>query len=225
MSTTDLSTARVSASDSGELVTALDAVPLIAILRSRRGDHLDACIDTLVDAGVRALEVTLPTPTALEAVRRACERYAGHRVAVGVGTVLDRAGVVAASGAGASFVVSPDTDPDVVAAARAAGLATLPGAMTPSEVRAAVRAGSELVKLFPARSLGPAYVADLLAPLPGLQLVPVGGVDAATGPAYLAAGARAVGVGSPLLGTSLETGQLADLARRATDLVAAVTTR
>jgi 2-dehydro-3-deoxyphosphogluconate aldolase/(4S)-4-hydroxy-2-oxoglutarate aldolase len=196
------------------LLAALAEAPIVAILRSDEGRRLDAVLDALVEAGVRALEVTLPTPGSREAVASAVRRYPGH-TAVGMGTVLSVDDVERAADAGASFVVTPDTDPDVVAAARRHGLDVLPGAMTPTEVRRASRAGATAVKLFPARSLGPQFVRDLRGPLPDVPLVPVGGVGLDDVAGYLSAGALAVGVGGPLVGDALAGGDLAALRARA----------
>ena len=125
--------------------------------------------------------------------------------------------------AGASFVVSPTTDAAVIGRAVHHGLVALPGAMTPTEIAAAISAGAPAVKVFPARNLGPAFVRDVLAPMPHARLVPVGGVALDDVAPYLAAGALAVGVGSPLIGDALDDGDLTALATRARDYVAAAT--
>ncbi|GLY87988.1 bifunctional 4-hydroxy-2-oxoglutarate aldolase/2-dehydro-3-deoxy-phosphogluconate aldolase [Actinoallomurus iriomotensis] len=195
-------------------------VPLIAILRSGHGEHLDRVIETLAGSGVRALEVTGPTPGSAAAISEAARRH-GRSISVGCGTVTTADQVTRAAEAGAGFVVAPNTDTSVIGAARRLGLAVLPGAFTPTEITAAATAGATAVKVFPARSLGPAYICDVLAPLPDLRLVPVGGVGLEDVPAYLDAGAVAVGVGRPLLGDALEGGDLDELAGRAAAYVAA----
>lgn len=218
-------THRVAGDGAERLLEALAELPVIAILRGRRGedgrgDRLEAVVDVLVAGGIRALEITLPTPGALEAVAGAVRRHGGT-VSIGAGTVTDEAQVAAVHEAGAHFVVSPGTDAGVLRAATALGLGSLPGAMTPTEVMSAVGWGATAVKLFPARSLGPDYVRDLLAPLPELRLVPVGGVGLPDVAAYLSAGACAVGVGSPLLGDALDGGDLGALETRAAAYVSA----
>ncbi|NUT91831.1 MAG: bifunctional 4-hydroxy-2-oxoglutarate aldolase/2-dehydro-3-deoxy-phosphogluconate aldolase [Saccharothrix sp.] len=190
---------------------------LVAILRAPAPGPLDAAVATLVEAGVRVLEVTVPTPGALAAIARAASRY-GDEVAVGGGTVTTVDEVRALRDAGAAFVVSPHFDPAVVAAAHDAGLVALPGALSPTEVVTAWRAAG-VVKLFPVP--GPRYVAELRGPLPDVPLVPTGGVRLADVPLYLAAGAVAVGVGSPLLGDALAGGSLTALRDRAVEFVAA----
>lgn len=207
------------------LIEHLTAHRLVAILRGGAGTQpglLVAAIDTLVDAGVRALEVTLPTPGALAAIREASRRY-GDEVWVGAGTVLTADEVGQAASAGARFVVSPDTNAGVLAAAHDHGMGSLPGAATPTEILSAYRLGATAVKVFPARSLGGAeFVRDVLAPLPNVPLIAVGGVTLDSVEDYLAAGAVALGIGSPLIGDALAGGSLDALGERARALVASL---
>ncbi|MFF7994266.1 bifunctional 4-hydroxy-2-oxoglutarate aldolase/2-dehydro-3-deoxy-phosphogluconate aldolase [Kitasatospora xanthocidica] len=193
---------------------------LVAILRSATADGLGAAVRVLADAGVRCLEVTLPTPGSLAAVAEARTRF-GDELVIGVGTVLRTAEVRRAADAGARFVVSPNLHPPVVETARELGLGALPGVFTPTEALAAMDAGATAAKLFPAVALGPGYVAALRAPLPDLPLVATGGVALADVRPWLAAGALAVAVGSPLLGDALDGGDLGALRRRAATFVAA----
>ncbi|MBU3066544.1 bifunctional 4-hydroxy-2-oxoglutarate aldolase/2-dehydro-3-deoxy-phosphogluconate aldolase [Nocardia sp. NEAU-G5] len=196
---------------------------LVAILRAREPAPLVEAALALIEGGVRCLEITLPSPGSLPAVRMLADR-AGSRVCLGVGTVLTASEVAAAADAGARFVVAPNFDPEVVAAATAAGLGSLPGAYTPTEIVAAWRAGATAVKLFPAATLGPEFVASVRAPLPEIPLVAVGGVGLAEAKEYLDRGALAVGVGSPLLGDALRADagerEWAALRARAAEFVA-----
>ena len=194
---------------------------VVAIVRGRRAEHLDAVLDALADAGIRSLEVTLNTPGALEAIRRAGERL-GDEISVGAGTVRTVADVEDAVAAGAQFLVSPHTDPALGARARELGVAYLPGALTPTEIVAAWNSGASGIKLFPARLGGPRYLRDLREPLPDIPIVPTGGVSAENVGEWFAAGAVAVGVGGSLIGDALETGDIVSLAARATELVKAV---
>jgi 2-dehydro-3-deoxyphosphogluconate aldolase / (4S)-4-hydroxy-2-oxoglutarate aldolase len=194
---------------------------LIAIVRGRQGDHLDAVVDTLAEAGVRSLEITLNTPGALDALRRARGRL-GDGVALGAGTVRSAADAGAALDAGAAYLVSPHTDPSIGEAAREAGVAWLPGAFTPTEIVAAWNAGADAVKLFPARLGGPRYLRDLREPLDDIPIVPTGGVTAESMVDWFAAGAVAVGAGGVLIGDALTTGDLTGLRVRAAAMVAAV---
>jgi 2-dehydro-3-deoxyphosphogluconate aldolase/(4S)-4-hydroxy-2-oxoglutarate aldolase len=194
---------------------------LIAIVRGRRGEHLDAALDTLAEAGVRSLEVTLNTPGALDALRRAVGRL-GPGVALGAGTVRGVVDARSAIEAGASYLVSPHTDPAIGAVAREAGVAWLPGAFTPTEVVAAWSAGADAVKLFPARTGGPQYLRDLREPLDDVTFVPTGGITAESIADWFAAGAAAVGAGGVLIGDALTTGDLVGLRARAAQMLDAV---
>src|SRR5947209_12673577 len=194
---------------------------VVAILRGRRAEHLDTVLDVLVDAGIRSLEVTLNTPGALEAIRRARTRF-GEEVSVGAGTVRTVADVEDAVAAGAQFLVSPHTDPALGARARELSAAYLPGALTPTEIVTAWNSGAAAVKLFPARLGGPRYLRDLREPLPDIPIVPTGGVSADNVAEWFAAGAVAVGLGGTLIGDALETGDVASLGARAAQLLQAV---
>jgi len=191
---------------------------VVAILRGRRAGYLDAVLDVVVEAGIRSLEITLDTPGALDAIRRAGSRY-GPEVTVGAGTVRTVSDVDAAVDAGARFLVSPHTDPALFARVRELGAAYLPGALTPSEIVAAWTAGAAAVKLFPARVGGPRYIRE---PLSDIPIVPTGGVSAENAAEWLAAGAVAVGVGGSLIGDALDGGDLGALSARATAIMKAV---
>jgi 2-dehydro-3-deoxyphosphogluconate aldolase/(4S)-4-hydroxy-2-oxoglutarate aldolase len=194
---------------------------VVAIVRGRRAEHLDAVLDVLVEAGIRSLEITLNTPGALEGIRRAIARF-GTETTVGAGTVRTVADVEDAVAAGARFLVSPHTDPALTARARELGVAYLPGAFTATEIVSAWNAGAAAVKLFPARLGGPRYLRDLREPLPDVPIVPTGGVSADNVAEWFAAGAVAVGVGGTLLGDALDGGDLSALAERTAELVKAV---
>ncbi|WP_436499745.1 bifunctional 4-hydroxy-2-oxoglutarate aldolase/2-dehydro-3-deoxy-phosphogluconate aldolase [Actinokineospora sp. HUAS TT18] len=201
-----------------ELGAALRDNGLVAILRSRADAPLTRVMRALVDAGVRIMEVTVPTPGSLSAIAAATAEFGGD-VLVGAGTVTTGDQVRAARDAGAAFVVSPGFDLEVQAAA--AGMGSLPGAFTPTEIQTAWRAGATAVKLFPAATLGARFVAELRGPLPDIPVVPTGGVGLADVRTYLDSGAVAVGVGSPLIGDALRGGSLAELFARAAAFVAA----
>ncbi|HEU4326722.1 MAG TPA: bifunctional 4-hydroxy-2-oxoglutarate aldolase/2-dehydro-3-deoxy-phosphogluconate aldolase [Roseiflexaceae bacterium] len=171
---------------------------VVAVIRLERYDQAVAVATALLEGGVSALEFTLTGAGALEAIT-ATRAALGDAALVGVGTVLDPAAAEAAVEAGAQFVVTPAVRPAVVAACRARGVASLCGALTPTEVLTAHEAGADMIKIFPARAVGPHYLRDLLGPLPGLRLVPTGGIDASNARAYLDAGAVAVGIGGNLV--------------------------
>jgi 2-dehydro-3-deoxyphosphogluconate aldolase / (4S)-4-hydroxy-2-oxoglutarate aldolase len=186
---------------------------VLAIVRYHAPTDLEAVLEAVRRGGIELLEVTADTPGALDAVRR----YAARGRPIGLGTVLVPAQVAEASRAGASFVVSPGVIPEVLAAAREHGLPALAGALTPTEILAAVRLGAEAVKLFPAALGGPAYIRSIRAPMPEIPLVPTGGIGPDDVAAYLEAGAACVGLGSSLVGSSppLSGDDLAGIGRRA----------
>lgn len=171
---------------------------IIAILRGLTGQDLERAVDALLQGGIEVLEVALNTPRALEAISNLSHRLAG-RALVGAGTVLAVEEGRAAVRAGAAFLITPHVDEAIIQAGREEGIPVLAGAMTPTEIVRAYRAGSPLVKLFPAGSLGPRYLALLRAPLPQIPLVPVGGVDETNAAAFFEAGAAALGVGGSLV--------------------------
>jgi 2-dehydro-3-deoxyphosphogluconate aldolase/(4S)-4-hydroxy-2-oxoglutarate aldolase len=196
---------------------------LIAILRAPTAENFPALTDALVKAGVRAIEVTLTTQGALPCLSALTAAYGGD-VVIGAGTVMTADQAEACIEAGASFLVSPVASPDVAAAARIAGVAAYPGALTPTEIAAAVHAGAAAVKLFPASAVPPRFITDVHGPLPGVPIIPTGGITLPDIPAWISAGAAAVGLGDPLIGADAADGATASLvsrARQALDLVAA----
>ncbi|WP_411109257.1 bifunctional 4-hydroxy-2-oxoglutarate aldolase/2-dehydro-3-deoxy-phosphogluconate aldolase [Streptomyces sp. c-19] len=202
------------AAASDGLWAALAAAPVIAILRATSATRLAEVTDTLLASGVRAAEFTLTTPGVLDALREyAADAPPG--LALGAGTVTTPAEAQAAVEAGATYLITPTTSVEVIKEAVRLGVPVLPGAYTPTEILAAWRAGATMVKLFPAATGGPEYLRAVRAPLPDVPLVPTGGIGAADAPAYLAAGATALGIGSPLVGDACEGGSLAALADRA----------
>ena len=202
----------------------LAAVPLVAILRAAGAGRFLEVGRVLYEAGVRGIEVTLTSEGALEAFGRLREELPGDAL-LGVGTVRSVADAELAVAAGAGYLVAPDLRPEVVGWAVERGLPVVPGALTPTEVAAAWAAGATAVKVFPVSAVGgPAYVKALRAPLPEVPLVPTGGVGIDDIGAYLAAGAAAVGLGSPLFGDAGDPdGDLAALVDRARRAVAAAT--
>ncbi len=194
---------------------------IVAVLRADEPGHIGEVADVLVRAGVRAVEIALTTPGAL----RALETFAASAPAgacLGAGTVLSAADARAAIDAGARYLVTPAFVADVVRVGLEHSIPVLAGALTPTEILAAHRAGASAVKVFPAALGGPAYLRLVRDPLPGIPLVPTGGVRLEDAADYLAAGAIAVGTGSQLTGDALRGGDLGELAARAARLVAAL---
>jgi 2-dehydro-3-deoxyphosphogluconate aldolase/(4S)-4-hydroxy-2-oxoglutarate aldolase len=210
--------------EGGSFLEQVAAVPVVAILRAAGAGRFVEVGRVLYEGGVRAIEVTLTSEGALEAFGRLREELPADAL-LGVGTVRSVGDAELALAAGAAYLVAPDFRPDVVGWAVARGVPVVPGALTPSEVAAAWAAGATAVKVFPISALGgPAYLKAIRAPLPEVPLVPTGGVGIDDAGAYLAAGAVAVGIGSPLLGDAGDPGgDLAALAGRARRVVAAAT--
>jgi 2-dehydro-3-deoxyphosphogluconate aldolase / (4S)-4-hydroxy-2-oxoglutarate aldolase len=200
----------------------LAVVPVVAILRAGDAGRFLEVGRVLYEGGVRAIEVTLTSRGALEAFGRLREELPGDAL-LGVGTVRSAADAERALDVGATYLVAPDFRPEMVAFAVERGIPVVPGALTPTEVAATWAAGATAVKVFPVSAVGgPGYVKAIRAPLPEVPLVPTGGVGVDDVGAYLAAGAVAVGIGSPLLGDAGDPdGDLAGLADRARRAVAA----
>jgi 2-dehydro-3-deoxyphosphogluconate aldolase/(4S)-4-hydroxy-2-oxoglutarate aldolase len=168
----------------------------------------------LAEEGVEALEFPLTSPGALEAISAAAGALDGQAM-VGAGTVRNADDARQAIDAGARFLVSPNVSVPVIEYAHAHDTTALPGTFTPTEITVATEAGAELVKLFPAASHRPEFLRQLQVPLPRVGVVPTGGIALEEASEWLAAGAAALGIGTPLTGESLETGEFAGLRTRA----------
>lgn len=203
----------------GPLLQTLTDHRLLAIVRGQDEDATVATAHTLISSGVQLLEVSLSGHGALEAIAR-ISSLAGAEAWVGAGTVLSVQQARDAHQAGARFLVTPGLSP-AVAEANRLRLGLIAGALTPTEVIAAAQQ-ADAVKLFPASLGGPPYLAALRAPFPDVPFVPVGGIDAAAAKAYLAAGAIAVGIGSPLIGDAADGGDQCALAGRVATFLEAV---
>lgn len=179
------------------LLEELRSVPLIAILRGITDEAADRTVDALYRGGVRFIEATMNTEGALDMIARWRTTYDG-RARIGAGTVLSLDDAKRAAEAGAEFFVCPHLDEAVVGYARDHGLAVFPGALTPTEIVRAYACGATAVKIFPAASLGLAYIRELQGPLNSIPMIPTGGVTVDNVQEYFAAGAFAVGVGSQL---------------------------
>lgn len=194
---------------------------VVAVLRAATAEGFSAVADVLVDSRITALEVTLTSRGALNALAGLVRQL--PEAVVGAGTVLTADDAKACLDAGAAFLVAPVLVPEVSAVGAAAGVPVYPGAFTPTEIFTAARGGAPVVKLFPASTVGPRYVKDLHGPLPGVRIMPTGGIDLGDVATWLSAGAVAVGLGGPLLGDAAAGGSLSALAtraRRAADAVA-----
>lgn len=180
------------------LFAALDACPLIAILRGITPGEVMEVGQVLFDAGFRVIEVPLNSPEPLRSIEILQRRFDEH-VVVGAGTVMTERDVDEVRAAGGSLIVMPHSDFDVIARAKDAEMFVVPGVATPTEAFATLSAGADALKLFPAEMISPAAVKAMLAVLPkGTRLIPVGGIGAQNIPAYRVAGAAAFGIGSTL---------------------------
>ena len=210
-------------SDREKIASQIMAEGLVAIMRVSRPELAMPLATALVAGGIRAVELTMSIPNALETVRT-IDRELGGEILLGVGTVIDDDTCRAAIDAGAKYIVSPVTRPSLVKVAHAMDRPVMLGAYTPTEAQTAHEAGSDFVKIFPADTLGPGYIKSLLAPLPHLKIVPTGGVNLDTMEAFLAAGSAALGTGSALLKKEIiageNWGELERLARRYADKLA-----
>lgn len=203
----------------------IERYKVIAIVRKMYGGLLRDTAGALREGGVRLIEVTFDQadPDCLaktgEAIALLAEAF-GDGILPGAGTVTTPEQADAAAKAGARYIISPDANPAVIARTRELGLVSLPGAMTPTEILAAHRAGADFVKLFPAASLGIPYARDILSPINHVRLIATGGVDAAILPEYLRLGFAGAGVGGRLCERKVaEEGNFAELARRARALM------
>jgi 2-dehydro-3-deoxyphosphogluconate aldolase / (4S)-4-hydroxy-2-oxoglutarate aldolase len=204
------------------IISRLTNPGIIAVVRAQKPEQVIPLSEALIAGGVIAVEITMTTPGAIEAIRDA-RKQIGERGLIGVGTVLDIVTCRAAIDAGAEFVVSPIVRPELVEIAHAADRPIMLGAYTPTEAQLAHEVGSDFIKIFPADTLGPTYIKALRAPLPHLRIVPTGGVDLHTAAEFLRAGCAALGVGSALVSAQiLRDANWPELTRLAREFVTVV---
>ena len=205
-----------------EVVARIERERVVAVIRLDDAAKLRAVVDALAAGGVRVFEVTMTVPGAISQIEM-LSRGLGGDVLIGAGTVTDGGTARLAIDAGASFVVSPVFRREILDACHNSGVAAMPGCFTPTEILDAWDAGADIVKVFPATSLGPTFIKDVRAPLPQLKLMPTGGVSVDNAAEWLRAGAVAVGVGSALIdAAAVRAGDFAAITRRAGHLVANV---
>jgi 2-dehydro-3-deoxyphosphogluconate aldolase/(4S)-4-hydroxy-2-oxoglutarate aldolase len=171
---------------------------IVAVVRAPDGEHLVEVARSLFDGGVSVMEITMSVPNALEAIRQVRQAM-GDRVLLGAGTVLDAETARAVLFAGAEFIIAPTLNLDVIRLCRRYDKLVMPGAFTPTEILRAWEAGADIVKVFPADVVGPAFFKALRGPLPQIRLMPTGGVDLSTAADFLKAGACCLGVGGQLV--------------------------
>ena len=207
-----------------EIVAEVEKLGVVAIIRMPDPAALRAVVDALAEGGVRALEVTMTVPRAIELIKEIAPTLPADFL-FGAGTLLDPDTVHRAVDAGAQFIVSPVFRPEVIKAAHEDGVPVMPGCFTPTEILSAWEMGADVIKVFPATSVGPGYLKDIRGPLPHIKLMPTGGVSIDNVGEWLRAGAVAVGVGSAIVDTKAIAAKqfnvIADNARRIVANVAA----
>src|SRR6266853_4721955 len=171
---------------------------IVAVVRSPDSQQLVEVTRALADGGVTVAEITMTVPGALDVLRQVRQAL-GDRVLLGAGTILDPETARAALLAGAEYIVAPAVNLDVIRLCQRYNKLVMPGAFTPTEILAAWEAGADIVKVFPAEVVGPAYFKAMRGPLPQIRLMPTGGVDLTTADAFLNAGACCLGVGGQLV--------------------------
>ncbi|MGK4005165.1 bifunctional 4-hydroxy-2-oxoglutarate aldolase/2-dehydro-3-deoxy-phosphogluconate aldolase [Sorangium sp. So ce1036] len=200
----------------GDVLAWIRRTRVVPIVRTSSAELAFRAVEALIEGGLDVLEITMTVPGAVEVVREISARH-GDRALVGAGTVLDPATAEACVEAGARFIVSPALDEPTLRACLAMNVVHAPGALTPTEIVAAHRAGGDVIKVFPCDALGgAAYLKAVKAPLPHIPLMPTGGATLDNVGAFLAAGAEAVGVGTSLVDLGLlREGRREELVARA----------
>lgn len=198
---------------------AIEDTGLIAVLRGIAPSKAGEVVDALLAAGVTAIEFTADSPDAVAVLRRETQRI-GDQSVIGVGTVLDSETAQKAIDAGATFVVTPTVDTEVIGLCTDRDVPVIAGAFTPTEAVRAANAGADMIKIFPAATGGPGHLGAFGGPLPELSLVPTGGVTVETAGEYIANGASAVGIGSGLFPQgALEHERYDEIQRRALNVL------
>jgi len=194
---------------------------IVAIIRGANPADVLKISEALYAGGIRILEITMNSTGPLEAIKEAADKL-GDKMVIGAGTVLDAKTARAAILAGAQFILSPIVDIDVINTAKSYGTVVIPGAHTPTEILHAFKNGGDIIKVFPATS--PAYIKDILGPLPHIPLLPTGGINLENIKQYKQAGAVGFGIGSSLVNTQLAVTNeyLAELTQTAMKYVQAI---
>lgn len=205
-----------------EVVSGIEQCGVVAVIRLRDGARLRGVVDGLIAGGVRAMEVTMTVPGAVGLIETLA-RDLPEGFILGAGTVLDPETARQVILAGARFLVSPVLSLPTIEMAHRYDVAIMPGCFTPTEILAGWQAGADVIKVFPATTLGPGYIKDVKAPLPQVKMMPTGGVSLTNAGEWIRAGACAVGVGSALLDTkAIADGRFEVIAENARTLVASV---
>lgn len=194
----------------------------VLIVRLGDADTAERVAHAAVEGGFRALEITLSIPGAVGVIKRLAGTYASDGVAVGAGTVLDGHAAYDCISAGASFLVSPQLNPDMIRVANRYQAVTISGAFTPTELLASAEAGADILKLFPTEGVSIPYAKAVLAPLSHLPVMPAGGVALDNLSDWFGAGVVAVGVGSAVTKAWQPDGDFGKVVNSAREFLAAV---
>ena len=180
------------------IVKAVEDCGVVAVIRMKDAARVAAVLEALANGGVKVLEITMTVPRAVDVIRSIAATI-GDDIVLGAGTVLDGETAGLVIDAGARFVVAPTFDPETIRVCHARDVPAMPGCFTPTEMLRAWQIGADIIKVFPATTLGPGYLKDVRAPLPQLRLMPTGGVTIENAGDWIRAGAVAVGIGSALV--------------------------
>lgn len=195
---------------------------IVAVVRAPDSQRLVDVVGALADGGVTVVEITMSVPGALDVLTQVRQAL-GDRVLLGAGTVLDAETARGVLLAGAEYIVSPTVNLDVIRLCRRYDKLVMPGAFTPTEILTAWEAGADIVKVFPAEVVGPAFFKALRGPLPQIRVMPTGGVDLTTAAAFLKAGACCLGIGSQLVEPKAvsqgDVGRIRELAKQYVTIV------
>jgi 2-dehydro-3-deoxyphosphogluconate aldolase / (4S)-4-hydroxy-2-oxoglutarate aldolase len=199
-----------------EILDAISGIGIVPVVRTHSAESAIRAVDAIYRGGIRAAEITMTVPGALRALEKVADQY-GDRIVLGAGTVLDPETARACMLAGAEFFVTPALNVKTIEIAKRYSKVICPGALTPTEVVTAWEAGADVIKIFPADSVGGAkYIRSLKAPLPHIEMIPTGGVNLQTCGEFLKAGACAVAVGGEMVNAKLiQDGDFDEIERRA----------
>jgi len=205
-----------------DVAVQIAAERVVAVIRLADASKLVAVIEAVAAGGVRCIEITMTVPNAVELIRQVSASVSDH-ILIGAGTVTDAETALAVIDAGAQFVVSPILSAEVIAVCKQADIYCAPGCFTPTEIFTAWKLGADVIKVFPATSLGPKFFKDIKGPFPQIPLMPTGGVSIDNARDWITAGAVAVGIGSDLLDKkAIDEGRYEVLTSRAAQLAANV---
>ncbi len=177
---------------------------IVAIIRGQQRENIIPILEALLEGGIRTVEITADTPGITFALEEVVKEF-GDEMYIGAGTVFDSETAKLVINSGAKFVISPTTNVETIRLTKRYGAVSMPAAMTPTEILTAFEAGADIIKLFPARSLGVSYIKDIRGPLPQVPILPTGGIGLENMEDFFRAGVVGVGIGSSLVKGNMNT--------------------